>query len=77
MMLMFPPMYVLWVHVGAASGMCDAAHTLNTLCSPQASVLDLKLALVDRVNHPVDRQKLIFRGHVLQDGHKLAEQGTL
>jgi hypothetical protein len=42
------------------------------LCCVQATVLEVKEMLVDLTNIPTDRQRLIFRGAVLQDTQGLA-----
>jgi len=58
--------------MGIVGGLQWAPAQHAMLSSMQATVLDVKQQLVGLTNIPTDRQRLIFRGAVLQDTQGLA-----
>ncbi len=58
------------VFVKTMTGKC---HTL--LVDPDAEVEDLKLAIYDTIEVPVDQQRIVFAGRQLEDGRMLGSYG--
>ena len=51
------------------------AESCQLRVSRDMSVMDFKRAVSPQMNVPVDRQRLIYRGRVLKDDHKLSDYG--